>query len=189
MVARGFPRVFGFSHEVRRISNPGKPNDGFIALIGGSDIVSTQFQGGTPQKPVDILGDEIMVLDRDLQLSWAWNPFVHMDLSRGPVLGETCTPTTVCRPISPGFTVANDWMHTNSIYYTSWDANLVISLRNQDWVLKINYADGAGDGKVLWRMGDKGDFKITTVGTTDTHDIAFPWFSHQHDAEFELRMR
>lgn len=187
LVALGFRRILNFSHEVRRIYNPGKPNDGFIIVIAGSDIISTSYQGGTPQNPVDILGDEIIVLDKDLQVSWAWNPFLQLDLSRTAVLGEKCTVNTVCKPFTPGFTVANDWVHTNTVQHTPWDGNLILSLRSQDWVVKVNYADGAGDGRVIWRMGPGGDFTITTRTTEATPDIGYPWFSHQHDTEFELR--
>lgn len=186
LVAAGFRRIADFNHEVRRISNPGKPNDGFIMVIGGSDMISTQYQGGTPTNPVDILGDEIIVLDRNLQLSWAWDPFAHLDVSRSAVLGEICTSSTVCKPLTPGFTISHDWLHTNSVQYTPWDQNLVLSFRDQDWVIKIKYADGAGDGSVIWRMGPGGDFTITTKGTGTTADVGYPWFSHQHDAEFEL---
>jgi hypothetical protein len=31
-------------------------------------------------------------------------------------------------------------------------------MRNQNWVIKINYADGAGDGSMLWHLGPEGDF-------------------------------
>jgi hypothetical protein len=33
-------------------------------------------------------------------------------------------------------------------------------MRNQDWVIKINYRDGAGDGSILWKLGPGGDFVI-----------------------------
>src|SRR5206468_12476360 len=47
----------------------------------------------------------------------------------------------------------------------------------QDWVLKIDYRNGEGDGHVLWRLGQGGDF---TVNSTDAN----PWFSHQHNAHY-----
>lgn len=71
--------------------------------------------------------------------------------------------------ISP---TAHDWMHTNSIFYHPQDGNFVISVRNQDWIIKIDYAGGTGN--ILWRMGLGGDFAIQS---TDP----YPWFSHQHD--------
>src|SRR5262249_8552205 len=55
--------------------------------------------------------------------------------------------------------------------------NLTISFRNQDWVVKIDYKSGAGDGHVVWRLGQGGDFK---VDSTDPN----PWFSHQHNAHY-----
>ena len=31
-------------------------------------------------------------------------------------------------------------------------------MRNQNWIIKINYNNGAGDGSILWTFGDGGDF-------------------------------
>src|SRR5262249_160151 len=45
------------------------------------------------------------------------------------------------------------------------------------WVIKIDYANGTGDGHVIWRLGQGGDF---TVNSTDPN----PWFTHQHDAHY-----
>jgi hypothetical protein len=53
----------------------------------------------------------------------------------------------------------------------------VLSIRHQDWVIKIDYRNGAGDGHVVWRLGQGGDF------TVQLHD-ANPWFSHQHLAHY-----
>ena len=44
----------------------------------------------------------------------------------------------------------------------SWspqDGDLVVSLRTQDWVIKINYASGTGNGRVVWKLGAGGNFK------------------------------
>ena len=56
-----------------------------------------------------------------------------------------------------------------------------MSLRHQDWLLKIDYNYGAGTGNILWRMGLDGDFAL--IG--DANDN-YPWFSHQHDAEWDF---
>jgi hypothetical protein len=72
---------------------------------------------------------------------------------------------------------AVDWRHINSVSWSPEDGNLVLSLRNQDWVIKIAYENGAGDGHVIWRLGAGGDF---TVNSTDPS----PWFSGQHDAHY-----
>src|SRR5262249_32379207 len=49
--------------------------------------------------------------------------------------------------------------------------------RHQDWVIKIDYRNGAGDGHVVWRLGQGGDFAVNSGGPN-------PWFSHQHNAHF-----
>jgi hypothetical protein len=33
-------------------------------------------------------------------------------------------------------------------------------MRNQNWIVKINYQDGTGDGSILWRFGPGGDFSL-----------------------------
>src|SRR5262249_53653213 len=48
----------------------------------------------------------------------------------------------------------------------------------QDWVVKINYANGTGDGHVIWRLGAGGDFTLRSPVPVD------PWFSHQHNAHY-----
>ena len=51
------------THENRRLPN------GNILLLGSRDVVSTVYQGGTQQDPVDILGD--MTLVRDHNFNWS----------------------------------------------------------------------------------------------------------------------
>ena len=181
MATQGYRLLDDFNiHEARRLPN------GNVLLIGSSDLVSTMYQGGTQQNPVDILGDLILVLDPNLQLLWAWDAFLHEDLSREATQGETCTHGAGgCPRFPPEFTQANDWLHTNSAQLTA-DGNILISERHQDRVLKINYQNGQGDGSVLWRMGPYGDFTITNPPQKTCGDPnVFPWFTHQHDAAFE----
>jgi hypothetical protein len=170
------------SHETRRLPN------GNILLLGARDESSTQYQGGTQQHPVDILGDMILVLDHNMQLLWAWDAFAHQDLSRGATLGEICVHDTAgCPAFSNQFQQANDWLHSNSVQLTA-DGNLLLSERHQDWVLKIAYNNGAGDGHVIWKMGPFGDFRILNPPQTQCGDTnIYPWFTHQHDVNFQVQ--
>jgi hypothetical protein len=61
---------------------------------------------------------------------------------------------------------------------TADDGNLLLSLRNQNWLVKIDYHDGQGAGDVLWRLGPGGDFSLQ--GGTDPTD----WFYAQHGPAF-----
>ncbi len=168
LLAMGKDRVNAFSHEAFRFPN------GDTGVIATVERVADQGAG-----PVDVLGDMAIVLDSNLQVKWTWNEFDHLDLMRHATENETCTkPGVGCGPVlNPAYSVANDWTHSNSLAPTL-DGNLIISVRHQDWVIKINYQDGLGDGSILWKLGVDGDFKANSSDS-------YPFFSHEHDAEFE----
>ena len=183
LAAKGYPVMTSFNaHETRVLPN------GNILLIAARDEVSTQYQGGTQQNPVDILGDMVLILDHNMQLVWAWDSFAHEDLSREATLGEICTNNTQgCPLFNPAFSQANDWLHSNAVQMTS-DGNIILSQRDQDWLLKINYKNGQGDGTILWRMGPYGDFTILNPPRTLCGQPAvYPWFTHQHDTTFQTQ--
>jgi len=167
-----------FHHEAIRL-----PNGHTLAFGDVEQIFPAGTQNSTA--PVDILADMIVELDANFQLVWSWSAFDHdgggtqLDINRPAILGETCSPNQGgCPPLFLA-TLANDWLHSNSLQYRSTDHNLIMSLRHQDWVLKIDYRDGQGTGNILWRLGNLGDF---TINSTDP----WPWFSHQHDANFAI---
>src|SRR6202008_383092 len=56
--------------------------------------------------------------------------------------------------------------------------NLVISMRHQNWLVKVDYSNGAGSGKILRHLGYQGDF--TLMEATDPND----WFYAQHGPSF-----
>jgi arylsulfate sulfotransferase len=185
LTAKGYPVITTFnSHEARNLP------DGNIALLGYRYIVSTSAQGGTPAKPVNILGDEIVVVDRNMQLVWAWDAFAHQDINRAATDGDVCLPNAGGCPAGAG---GNDWLHSNAIQGTA-DGNLILSERAQDWFLKINYAKGKGDGTVIWRMGPGGDFTTLNPPSATCFDPTYPggstnlipWFTHQHDPSFQF---
>jgi arylsulfate sulfotransferase len=168
LAALGMAAITGFHHEVRTLPN------GNILAMAATEQILTDVQGAGP---VDVLGDVILVLDRDLEVQWVWNSFNYLDQSRAAVLGEVCAPSGAgCAPFSQAPT-ANDWLHGNALQLTA-DGNILYSSRHQDWIMKIDYENGTGDGHVIWRMGVGGDFSITSSD-------AYPWFSHQHDPNFD----
>jgi hypothetical protein len=63
---------------------------------------------------------------RELCGSWA-GEFDHLDINRRPYLFP-------------------DWTHTNAILYSADDGNLIISIRHQNWLVKVDYANGMGAG-------------------------------------------
>ena len=62
--------------------------------------------------------------------------------------------------------------------YSPDDGNILVSMRHQNWVVKVDYEDGKGSGAVIWRLGEGGDFTLKNgVDPTD-------WQYAQHYAEF-----
>lgn len=165
LAERGARAISGFHHEATRLP------DGNLLVLASVEQILTDVQG---PGPVDVIGDMVLILDRDLQVVWTWDTFDHLDPARAAVLGETCA-SGGCPPHYLS-TTAHDWTHGNSVQRTP-DGNLLLSLRHQDWVIKIDYRDGLGNGAVLWKLGKDGDFTLDPPGEA--------WFSHQHDARFD----
>ena len=164
--ALGKRSINAFHHDAIRLP------DGNIAVIAGVEQVLSGVQG---IEPVDILGDMVVVLDPNLNVVWAWDAFDHLDVHRQATLGEQCLPNA-CPPLQLA-RAANDWTHANALEATP-DGNLLVSFRNQDWIVKINYDSGEGNGDILWRLGNGGDFQLTPADRT-------LWFSHQHAPRYE----
>lgn len=104
-----------------------------------------------------VLGDVVIDVDTNRKPVWVWSEFDHLDPNRHPMSFP-------------------DWTHTNAIFYSPDDGDIVVSLRHQHWIIKIDYQDGKGTGNIVWKLGWQGDF--TLQGGTDPID----WFYAQHDA-------
>jgi hypothetical protein len=170
-----------FHHEAIRLPN------GYIAVLGKVEkLFPPGTQGSTTGRPVDIMGDLLIVMNANWQAVWYSDEFQQLDINRAAPLGETCrnayngNPSTCPLVVLVLANVANDWTHTNSIYYMASSGDLLLSLRNQDWLLKVDYANGIGVGDIVWRMGIDGDFTFNNI-----NNDPFPWFSHQHDTEYQ----
>jgi hypothetical protein len=150
LVAMGQPSITAFTHDAERLPN----GDTAVLALTSRTI---RIKG----KPRLYVGNMVLVLDQNFQVAWAWNPFTHLNVHRLPTLGEGSV----------------DWMHANSVALSPADGNLIVSMRSQDWVIKIDYANGTGDGHVIWRLGKGGNFKIKSSDPS-------PWFSHQHDVRY-----
>jgi hypothetical protein len=106
--------------------------------------------------------------------------FDHMDVTRKSLGEEKCKlgPGSNAYPSIFLASTASGWLHSNSLNYIHGSGDLLISIPEQDWVVKIDYKDGKGTGKVLWRLGLEGDFKVKS-------DDPYPWFSYPYDVGFD----
>ncbi len=141
--------VVGVHHDFAVLPN------GHLIVMAAEDVAESGLTGFP--SPTTVTGDVLIELDQNHQPVWLWSEFDHLDLNRHP----------------NGFP---DWTHTNSVVYSPDDKALIISIRHQSWVVKIDYNDGKGTGNILWKLGYQGDF--TLQNGTDPQD----WFYYQHDA-------
>ena len=129
-----------------------------IAILPNGHLIliadTQQVVGGTT-----VTGDVLIDLDQNHNPVWAWNEFNHLDVTRRPM----------------GFP---DWTHTNAVINSSDDGNLIVSIRHQNWLIKVDYANGTGTGDIIWHLGYQGDFAL--LGGADPTD----WFYAQHGPSF-----
>lgn len=184
--AQGKDALGRFNHDAIRLRN------GHTIALGDSQRVFPRGTQGSPF-PIAVIGAVIIDFDPNWNVSWTWSAFDHsggggqLDINRAATLGETCLygtngQTQVGCPsvLLNGFQSARDWTHSNALDLMP-DGNLIMSIRNQDWIVRIDYANGAGTGDILWRMGLGGDFTFL-----NNLNDSYPWFSHQHEAAFEF---
>ncbi len=152
MQAAGFDFVpTSFHHDVLPLAN------GHVLALVNVTKSFTDLPGypGT----IQVLGDGVVDLDQNFNPVWAWNGFDWLDINRH-LFGLP------------------DWTHSNTLLYSPNDGNILLSVRHQSWVIKIDYNNGTGSGDILWRLGYQGDFALTVNGVPS--DDPSEWFSFQH---------
>jgi arylsulfate sulfotransferase len=140
-----------FHHDVLPLAN------GHLIVLVGISKIFTNLPGYPGTMAVG--GDALVDLDPNWNPVWAWNSFDYLDVNRH-------------------LNGLPDWTHSNTLVYSPDDGNILLSMRNQSWILKIDYNNGAGSGNVLWKLGYQGDFALTDAGIP-TNDPS-EWFSAQH---------
>jgi arylsulfate sulfotransferase len=144
--------VLDYHHDFEVLPN------GHWIVLGNLVKPFTDLPGfpGTTQ----VIADAVIDLDPDWNPVWIWNEFDHLDIHRHPMEFP-------------------DWTHTNAVLYSPDDGNLLISMRHQNWIVKVDYRNGEGQGNILWRLGDEGDFQL--INGSDPED----WFYAQHNPSFQ----
>jgi len=137
-----------FEHDVLPLSN------GHVILLVRHEVtVDIVTVIGSPPAPMLVIGNALIDLDESFQPVWVWSTFDYLDINRRPMLFP-------------------DWTHCNAIVATP-DGHLLLSSRHQSWIMKLDYANGAGSGRLLWTLGFGGTFALTGGDPGD-------WFYGQH---------
>lgn len=139
-------QVLALHHDVLILPN------GHWVLLGQISKTFTNLPGYPGS--LAVLGDVLIDVDQNWNPGWAWSSFDHLDVNRH-LMGLP------------------DWTHANAVVYSPEDGNIILSMRNQSWILKIEYENGAGSGDILWRLGEGGDFELAGGDPSE-------WFYAQH---------
>ncbi|HTV83173.1 MAG TPA: aryl-sulfate sulfotransferase [Acidobacteriaceae bacterium] len=113
---------------------------------------------------ISVLGDVLVDVDQNGTPDWVWSSFDHLNVNRHPMNFP-------------------DWTHSNDMLYSADDHNLLLSMRHQNWIIKIDFDDGQGSGNVLWRLGYQGDFQLLDHNGSPDNNPA-DWFYAQHGMQF-----
>jgi len=142
---------WGYTHDFALL-----PNGHVIVIVDCyKDFTNLPGYPGTTL----VQGQALVDLDQNWNPVWAWNSHDHLDVNRH-VDGLP------------------DWTHSNALLYSPDDGNLILSMRNQSWIIKIDYENGTGSGNILWHLGYQGDFALTNEGVPS--DDPSLWFGSQH---------
>lgn len=143
-----------YHHDARLLEN-----GHIVALVAESQRVDGEM----------LAGDKIVEFDATGNIIWEWSTFDHLDTTRFP--GDLSTTETRSGAL--------DWTHSNAICYIESEKSLLLSVRSQGWVIKIDHVTG----DVIWIMGDSGG----TDSSYENNDKFFTlesgeWMTGQHAA-------
>lgn len=130
-IGASFQGLVSLHHDILKL-----PNGHLIILANYTQTFTDQPGFST------VAGDALVDWDPQQQGPvWTWSTFDHIPLAHDPVSNS-------------------DWTHANAVIYSPDDGNLILSMRHQNWIVKINYQNGVGDGRILWHLGPDGDFSL-----------------------------
>ena len=151
------------------------PNGNFLALSGHArrmkDWPASVHEPDEFHADRDVVGDMVVEFSPEGDVVWSWDSFDHLDPYR--IGYDALDAFWHVR----GFPNAADWTHGNGVTYDAQDDSVLVSLRLQDCILKIDRASS----EIVWILGDHGNWSpelrkklLTPVGK----NFRWPWHMH-----------
>lgn len=150
------------------------PSGHFLALSGHSKVIKdwpASVHDLTLTEDREIVGDMIVEFTPEGQVVWSWDSFDHLDTHR--IGYDALDAYWHVR----GFPNAADWTHGNGVTYDECDDSVVVSLRLQDCVIKIDRASG----DIVWILGDHQNWSAAMQSrllTPKGEHFRWPWYMH-----------
>jgi hypothetical protein len=150
------------------------PNGNFLALTASARTIENYYTSETdtaaPRKTQSVVGDCIVEFTPEGKIVWSWDTFDHLDVWRyGYRLMEVFWHTR-------GFPDHLDWTHGNGVSYDERDDCVIVSLRHQDAVIKIDRKTK----EIRWILGDHKGWtgKQAEKLLTPTAPLRWPYHGH-----------
>ena len=129
------------------------PNGNFLIFTASTaeidNYYTDHFDLDAPRETATIVGDGVAEMDRETgELLWQWSAFDRLDPMR---IGYGVTDDYWALR---GFEGALDWTHGNGASYDERDDSVVISLRYQDALIKVDRKSG----DIKWIIGEPTDW-------------------------------
>jgi hypothetical protein len=134
------------------------------------DYWTSETDPHAPKRTAKVMGDEIIEFRRDGTVVWRWNAFDWLDPYR--IGYESLGPYWHVR----GFPGHLDWTHGNGLTLDERDDSLIICLRFQDAVLKVDRQSG----EIQWILGDPSGWPATLQSRLLQPVGEMRWPYHHH---------
>ena len=114
------------------------PNGNFLAFSANAHLIkdwySDEYDPDAPRKDQLVMADTVVELTPEGETVWSWDTMDYLDPFR--IGYDTDWAYWPVR----GFPNHLDWTHANGLSWDSSDNSILVSLRNQSAILKIDYA-------------------------------------------------
>ena len=150
------------------------PNGDFLAFSANpylfEDWYSSESDPDAPRADTMVMADTVVQFNAQGEQVWSWNTLDHLDKER--IGRDTFWSYWWTR----GFDQHMDWTHANGLSYDKRDGTVLVSLRNQSAVLKVD----PKTNEIKWILGnhrnwsdDLKDKLLEPIG-----DITWPAYQH-----------
>ena len=150
------------------------PNGDFLAFSANGYLVQDYYSSDTdpeaPRQDTMVMADTVVQITPQGEQVWSWNTFDYLDPFR---LGyDTFWSYWWVR----GFDQHMDWTHANGLSYDESDDSILVSLRNQSAILKIDQQTK----NIKWILGrhDGWPASLQDKLLTPVGDLLWPGYQH-----------
>lgn len=133
------------------------------------NYITSETDPDAPRAKKGVVGDTIIEFAPDGDVVWTWDSFDHLDPHR--IGYHVLEPYWDTR----GFPDHADWTHGNGVTEDHRDGGVVMSLKHQDAVLKVNRS-----GEIAWILGvhDGWSRAFQSKLLTPAGDLTWHWHGH-----------